>query len=935
MGADLRAKAHAIFTRVLSADSAAREAIILAECAGDAALEARVRRLVDAAAQSEGFLDKPALNAARQEWPPIPDAVGNYLVIGVLGVGGMATVYEAIQENPHRHVALKVMHQSLSHTDALLRFRFETQTLAKLRHPGIAQIYEAGAARLGRPTPSPFFAMELIPSAMSITQHAEHRSLPLRERLIMFASVCDAVLHGHQNGIIHRDIKPANVLVGPDGQAKVIDFGIARSMEGNAAALTGEGDTKRMIGTLNAMSPEQCLDPASIDVRSDVYSLGVLLYELVTGRLPHDLSQCSIPRAVQIITSQSPPLASTLRPEAAGDLDAIISKAMDHDRARRYPGAGALAADIRRFLNHQPIEARPATTLDRARKFAHRNPPLAVAIGAAILLLVGGTAISSAFAYMAARARDAALQRERELELITSFQESIVDSVDVALMGDRLRRSLEEAVRKALITDGSHASDASIEPSLEAWRTLVEPVNFTTLAVGSLRDGVLSRYEDSINDQFKDQPALRARLLNRLANTLISLGLHADAERPLRLALHLRHESLGPRDEETLLSAGGLGSLLSTLGRYDESLEILERYRAIADSAFGPDHRLSMRMLSSIAGVHRRRGNLAEAERAWTLALESQRRVLGPDHEDSIRTLNNIGIVYAMQGRLDLAESNWREVIERRRVALGEDHPDYLGSFANLGTLLQDQGRFEEARPLLERSLEFDRRRLGDAHPDTLAGMARLASLLQETGDPAGAETLQRRVVEGRAAALGSEHPETLRAHSFLAVVTFQQDRASEAEPMLRRILEAQRRLLGDRHSDTIETAASLRDLLAGTGRIDEALAQSTELLSWLGDAGPSEPALVGRTLSAHGLMLLLAGRPDEARSAMLEGYAMLEGSVGATHPQTRAAAGRLARAFDEAHARDPSQGHAAEADRWRALSSLSPPPRPKADPPP
>jgi serine/threonine protein kinase len=546
VGADLRAKAHAIFTRVLSADSAERDAFILSECAGDPALEARVRRLVDSAARSEGFLDKPALDAARQEWPPIPDAVGNYLVIGVLGVGGMATVYEAIQENPHRHVALKVMHQSLSHTDAFLRFRLETQTLAKLRHPGIAQIYEAGAARLGRPTPSPFFAMELIPSAMSITQYAEHRSLALRDRLAMFASVCDAVLHGHQNGILHRDIKPANVLVGPDGHARVIDFGIARSMEGNAPALTGEGDTKRMIGTLNAMSPEQCLDPASIDVRSDVYSLGVLLFELVTGRLPHDLSQCSIPRAVQIITTESAPRASTIRPETAGDLDAIIAKSMDQDRARRYPGAGALAADIRRFLSHQPIEARPPTPLDRARKFARRNPPLAGAIGAALLLLLGGAAVSSVFAYKAARARDAAIQREHELETITAFQESIIDGVDVEQMGERLRESIELAVRAGLDSDGGAAAEASVEESLAAWRTLVGPVNFTTLAVDSLRDGVLARYEDSIDAEFAEQPVLRARLLHRLANTLTSLGLHADAERPLRLALELRRQSLGP-----------------------------------------------------------------------------------------------------------------------------------------------------------------------------------------------------------------------------------------------------------------------------------------------------------------------------------------------------------------------------------------------------
>jgi serine/threonine protein kinase len=408
MTADAAKRAHAIFSRAMELDGDQRDAMVQEACGDDPDTLKRVRRLLRAAERSTGFLEAPAMAARAEPAPTLPDAVGNYLVVGVLGEGGMATVYEAVQESPHRRVALKVLHRSISHTDALLRFRLEAQTLARLHHPGIAQIYEAGTAQLGQPVPSPFFAMELIPDALSITRYAETRALTLRDRLTMFASVCDAVLHGHQNGIIHRDLKPANVLVGSDGRPKVIDFGIARTVNAGDLAITNTRDARQLIGTLNYMSPEQCTDPAGIDVRSDVYSLGVLLYELVTGALPHDLSRCSVPQAVRTIAEEHPPPASALRREAAGDLDAIIAMAMHKDRTRRYAGAGALDADIRRSLSNLPIEARRTTALDHARRFARRNPPLVAAIAAAAALLVIGTAVSTRFAYTASVARDAA-----------------------------------------------------------------------------------------------------------------------------------------------------------------------------------------------------------------------------------------------------------------------------------------------------------------------------------------------------------------------------------------------------------------------------------------------------------------------------------------------------------------------------------------------
>lgn len=389
------AQAHAIFTRALALDPAHREAMVIQACAGDAEVLRRVRRLLIAAEHPTGFLDTPALSRSEI---PVPDAVGTYLVVGVLGVGGMATVYEALQESPRRRVAVKVMHHSMTHTDALLRFRLESQTLARLRHPGIAQIYEAGTAPLGQSSPSPFFAMELVPEALSLTEYARKHDLSLEARLRMFVTVCDAVTYGHQNGVIHRDLKPANVLVDPGGVAKVIDFGIARSTQPDSPALTRTVDATRLIGTLNYMSPEQCDCRAGIDIRVDVYSLGVILYELANGHLPHDLSNLPIPAAVQRILHDPPRRPDMPRGYPHRDLWAIVLKAMEKQPQRRYESVAALAADVRRLLNFEAIEARPPGIVHQFGLFARRHRTLvatALALGVGIVLLA---AVSTGFA---------------------------------------------------------------------------------------------------------------------------------------------------------------------------------------------------------------------------------------------------------------------------------------------------------------------------------------------------------------------------------------------------------------------------------------------------------------------------------------------------------------------------------------------------------
>lgn len=928
MSRERSARAHAIFCRALRLDRAERSAMVAAECAGDTELESKVRRLLEAADHAGGFLERPALAAINQP-APVPDAVGNYLVVGVLGIGGMATVYEAQQENPSRRVALKVMHQAMSGPAALERFRSETQALARLHHPGIAQIYEAGAAQLGRPTPSPFFAMELVEDALTITAFADRHALTLRQRIALFASVCDAVLHGHQRGIIHRDLKPGNVLVGPDGLAKVIDFGIARTTTSqHTDGANAPAGSREFVGTLNYMSPEQCAAPggggADIDVRADVYSLGVMLFELVTGRLPHDLSKTSITESIRIITRVPPPLAGTLSPPARGDLEAIIAKALEKDPASRYSGAGALAADLRRWLDCRPVEARPSSTLDHLRKFARRSPPLAAAVAAIFLMLVAGVILSGRLAYVATRARDAALQRQHDLQRVADFQKSLLDDLDAVALGDRLRSDLFDALRRAAAASPADTSPAS-DDALDRYTRLASRVNFTSIAIRAINESVLQRYAAAIDTRFSDEPLLRAELLQQLASTLNALGLPADAEPHLRRALSLRQESLGPDHADTLASLHALGSLFTTLGRSDESITLLTDAQDRAIRTLGPDDRFTLRCRSSLAGAHRRRGDPALAQRLWTANLADQRRLLGPDDPDSLRTLNNLGVAFAAQGIYDQAEACWRELIDRRRRTVGEDSPEYRSSLGNLGVLLLDQERFAEARQLIESALAADRRRRGDTHSDTLVSIAQLAAVLHESGEIDQALRLQQECVTGRTTTLGPDHHDTLVARAQLASMLRSARRLDQAEPLIREVLETQRRLLGAARPDTIESIGILRDILIDLDRRPEALRTSTDLIEIARKLLARDAAALGAHLDAHGALLLAAGDLPAARQVLLEAHALLTRGFGPNHSKTRAAAGHLAESCRAAHAADPTAGHDAEAAQWAAKAAPAP----------
>lgn len=344
---------------------------------------------LDDEARTEDLLPD-AVGQVRQELRhphSIPERIGHYTIKSFVGSGGMADVFLAVQEHPRRRVALKLMRQGVTSRAALRRFESESEILARLRHPNIAQVYEASWYDDGSGG-VPYFAMEYIPNARPITDYAQEKKLSTKQRMALFAKACGAVQHGHQKGIIHRDLKPGNILVDAEGEPKIIDFGVARSTDSDMAAATQQTDVGQLIGTVQYMSPEQCAaDPNDLDIRSDVYALGVVLYELLCEQLPYDVSQAAVYEVARLVREQAPPRPSTVNRTLRGDVETITLKALQKERVRRYQSAGELERDIRRYLNNEPIEARPPSVVYQLTKLVQRNPTKMVAAVAVVIAL--------------------------------------------------------------------------------------------------------------------------------------------------------------------------------------------------------------------------------------------------------------------------------------------------------------------------------------------------------------------------------------------------------------------------------------------------------------------------------------------------------------------------------------------------------------------
>lgn len=800
---------------------------------------------------------------------PLPKMIGKYRIIRQIGEGGMGAVYEAEQESPKRRVALKVIKAGALSGKLLRRFEIEAQILGKLDHPGIATIFEAGTFNEGRGE-QPFFAMEFVEGQL-LTEYAESRKLGTRDRLSLLAKIAEAVQHAHQKGVIHRDLKPGNILVTDAGQIKVLDFGVARATDGDIQTATMQTDIGQLIGTIPYMSPEQASgNPDDLDTRSDVYALGVIAYELLTGQMPYDLKQKMIHEAVRVIQYDEPKTLSTINRTFRGDVEIIVGKALVKEKERCYQSASDLAHDIERYLNNEPIEARPPSTWYQLSKFSKRNKALVVGVAAVLIVSVVGALISVNFAMGEAEQKQLALDaaeeariakdtaelaqaeeanRANELQLVTDFQSEQLGKIEVETMGLQLRDSIIESVPEET---RANLSDA------------LKSVNFTNIALETLQANIFERTIEAIDTQFADQPLVQAQMLYTTANTLQLLGLLDLAIDPQSRALVIRRAQLGEEHQDTLKSINGMGALLNAQEKFAEAEPYFRKAFEGRRRVLGDEHSDTLNSINNLGALLMAQGKPDQAEPYYREALEVRRRVLGEDHPDTLNTISNLGLLLRAQGRLTEAEPYYFEALEGRRRVLGDDHPSTLLSMSNLGHLLDEVGRPTEAESNMQAALDGFRRVRGDDHPDTLRSLNNLGALLYKQGRLSEAERYYLEALEGRRRTLGNDNPSTLTSINNMGFLLSVQGKLTEAEPYFRETMEGFRRLLGDDHPSTLALTNNMGYLLQSQGKLAEA--ESYYQLALEGRRrvhGDHHPSTVD-SLNNIGFLLQAQGRFDE-----------------------------------------------------------------------
>jgi tetratricopeptide (TPR) repeat protein/predicted Ser/Thr protein kinase len=749
-----------LFEAALEIEPARLDAWLASRCP-DAAVRAEVRSLLDhdaASVPNETFLRSPVVRpdsggsgdsgggpSADELDAPLPAAIAGYRIERILGRGGMGTVYQARQERPARTVALKVIRPDLASPALLTRFEHEAELLARLDHPGIAHVYDAGIeaadSQAGRRS-RPWFAMEFV-QGRRLDVWAAQEQPTVAVRLEMLARVSDALQHAHQKGIVHRDIKPANILVTDDGQPKLVDFGVARATDAAMRPTGLETGTGRLIGTLDYMSPEQVAgDSNRIDARSDVYALGVVGYELLTGRLPHATDGRSLSDAVRAIEETVPERPGRLHAELRGDVETILMMALEKDPERRYAAASGFAADIRRSLASEPIAARPPSAIYQLRCFARRHRAIAAGAGIAAAAVLVALATVSVLAVRL----DSALA---EAELRRTIAER--ESARVAAVGDFLERTLsapdpfsdEPATAETpvgeLLTRAERwlDNDFDDEPFAEAAARAV--LGRTYKGLGRYDDAdqqfarAIARLDTATPGQLLAKDTLRhAALLAERAVVLTYLDRGEDAASAIdrSQALAATVAVVPPADAAARL--GNIGFALRFIGRPDEAEPVI-RASIAAGAAAGPEadgHRATS--LNNLAGLLTQRGEYAEAIDLYTESLAVIKRIYGEDHVNAMVISGNIGALAIREGDFERAALHLSTVTANLVETVGETHPRTLTQLNNLGYALNEVGRFEEADAVYRRALAGIIERFGRDHPEYRGTYRNLAYLLRD-----------------------------------------------------------------------------------------------------------------------------------------------------------------------------------------------------------
>jgi serine/threonine protein kinase len=901
---------RSIFMAVLEIEDPARRSAYLDQaCAGNPALRLEIEQLLQAHEQPGEFMDRAAPDLVATMDEPIRETVGTvigpYKLLEQIGEGGMGTVWMAQQTEPvKRVVALKLIKAGLDSKQIIARFEAERQALALMDHPNIAKVLDAGTTAPNPPTPfprreggedgspsplrgggwgegfgRPYFVMDLV-KGVPITKYCDEHHLTPRQRLELFIPVCQAVQHAHQKGIIHRDLKPSNVLVALyDGKPvpKVIDFGVAKAAGQSLTDKTLVTGFGAIVGTLEHMSPEQAeTNQLDIDTRSDIYSLGVLLYELLAGSPPFsrkDLKTAGMLEMLRVIREQEPSKPSTklstadglptlaanrgtepakLTKLVRGELDWIVMKALEKDRNRRYETANGFALDVQRYLADEPVAAGPPSVAYRFRKFARRNRRALEATLAFAMLLVVGTAVSIWQAVRATQAAEAERQAKQTAEIrLTQIEKGI------ALLGSIFKDLDPQAEEK----EGKPLRALLGERLDQATRELEGE------AIG--------------------EPLAVARLQGTLGESQLGLGYADKAITLFTKARATFTAKLGPDHPDTLESMGNLASSYAAAGEFDRALPLKEETLRLRKAKLGPDHPDTLTGMQNLASGYLSSGKTDLAVTLYEEALKLRKVKLGLDHPDTLHSMSNLALGYHRAGKLDLALPLYEQTYKLRKAKLGPDHADTLSSMNSLGTGYQDAQKLDLALPLLEETLKLRKARFGPDHPETLVSMHTLAACYDDAGKLSLAVPLFEETLKLSKAKLGPNHPYTLYTMNDLALAYKHAGKLDLALPLYEETLRLRKAKLGPDHPETLTSMNNLAEGYRAAGKLDLALPLLEEALELMkSKLGPDHP----NTLTSMSNLAGLYGRMkrlDRAIPLFEEVLPMRKRKLGEDDPDT------------------------------------------------
>jgi eukaryotic-like serine/threonine-protein kinase len=929
-----------------------RSAVLDRECGADTALRRRVEELLRTPGGPANPPD-PERTAAYEPGRAQPELApnslfgGRYKVREKLGEGGMAIVYVADQTEPVvRRVALKVIKADVPTDRMLARFEQERQALAIMDHPNIARVFDGGIADAAGGGRFPFFVMELI-KGVPITRYCDEARLSPRERLQLFLPVCQAVQHAHQKGVIHRDLKPSNILVGLfDGRPvpKIIDFGVAKATGTKLSERSVYTEVGAIIGTIEYMSPEQAeLDNLDVDTRTDVYSLGVILYELLTGAVPlsrRDLRVAGLAEMLRIIKEVEPRKPSTkvssseglpniaavrhTEPRALarmfrGDLDWIVMKALEKDRTRRYETANGFALDVQRYLADEPVLAGPPTARYRLGKFVRRNRVHVTAATVVLLSLVGGivgTALGWVHAIEARRVAETARSSEEGHRTEAERQRDLADERLTELETERKRALEQKAAAEA--NERTARQEKQVSDSVRdffCYRLLGQADSRTQ--ADSLRDqgGFSSAIDphitvrqlldraaaelspEKIETAFPNQPEVQADLLLTCGQTFRGVGEMASAVVFLQRAAALR-ERHSPDGPETLIALYHLGSAYEEAGKLPDAIRLLTRVRDGQVRQLGAGHDHTRTTLNALGLANWRAGKYSEAIAAFEELRDATDGTLAPDDPGRLMYLHNLALAYHDGGRLPEAIRLYEQVRDGQVKKLGPDDPDTLRTMTNLAEVYREVGRLPEATRLYEQAREGQAKKLGPDHPDTLVTLNNLALVYWQTRRLADARKLFEQVRDAQTKKLGGDHPDTLTTASNLAGVIRDAGNLPEAIKLFEQVREAKLKKIGPDHPSTWATVANLAAAYRTAGRLEEAVRLSEEAhASYLKAFGPDHQSTLG-SASLLATAYYVFGRVSDAIRLFEESRERFEKSFGPDHVRTRTLLQNLALAY-------------------------------------